>query len=111
MANVYGVVPADIAEELRNLFPQGFSATTVPTINLVTEWIATADMIVRLRVTAVASGTPSSTDAAAQLAKTYIKNAVIGRVLRTVYAGNDPVAVASVARAYEDSAKMDLSAI
>lgn len=111
MADTYGVTAAEIASELKGLYPSGFSATTVPTLAQVTEWISTADDIVRLHVVDVSGASPASTDSAARLAKTYIKEWVKAQVIRTAYAGNDSAAIDQASRPYSDTAKLVLKAI
>lgn len=104
MADLYGVVPDDVASELRGIFPQGFDVDTVPTEAQVIAWISVADIVVQLKVIDITGGIPALTDAAAPLAKIYIKEWVKYQVVRTVYAGQDPVALAAAAKPYSDMA-------
>lgn len=108
MPDIYGVQPDDIAAELRGLFPNGFDVDTVPTEAQVIEWISTADDIVRLHLVDSTGGVPAITDAAARLAKTFIRAWVTAQVVRVVYTGNDASAVAQASQPYSDTAKMVL---
>lgn len=108
MADVYGVTPEDIAAELRGLFPHSFDIDTIPTEAQVIDFISTADDIVRLHLIDTTGGVPALTDAAARLAKTYIRAWVVAQVMRVVYAGNDASAVDLASRPYSDTAKMVL---
>lgn len=105
MADTYGVTSEEVAAELRGLFPTGFDVDTVPTEAQVIEWISTADDIVRLHLVDLTGGTPAVTDAAARLAKTFIRAWVVAQVMRVVYAGNDASAVDQASRPYSDTAK------
>jgi hypothetical protein len=102
--DTYGVVPADISSELKGLYPQGFSGNTVPTYDQVVAWISTADAIVSLRLVDETGQPPASSDAAAGVARTFIREWVKAQVVRAAYAGNDPLAVASAAKTYSDNA-------
>jgi hypothetical protein len=104
LPDTYGVVPADISSELKGLYPQGFSGTTVPTYAQVVAWISTADAIVSLRLVDETGQAPASTDAAAGVARTFIREWVKAQVVRAAYAGQDPAAVAVVAKTYSDNA-------
>lgn len=105
MADIYGVTPDDIAAELRSLFPRGFDVDTVPTEAQVLDWISTGDDLVRLHLVDSTGGVPAVTDAAARLAKTFIRAWVVAQVTRVVYAGNDASAVDQASRPYSDTAK------
>lgn len=111
MADTYGVVAADVAAELKGLYPDGFSGTTVPTLAQVTDWISTADDIVRLHIVDMTGATPAASDSAARLAKTFIKEWVKAQVMRAAYVGNDSLAVENASRPYADSAKTILKEI
>lgn len=111
MADIYGVVPDDIAAELRGLFPFGFDVDTVPTDAQVTAWISVADTIVSLHLIDSAGQQPALTDAAASLVQSYIREWVKNQVIRTVYAGQDAVQVAQASKPYSDSAKEILAAL
>lgn len=87
MADVYGVIAADVAAELPELFPTGFSASTRPTTSQVTKWISVADTVVWLRVFAVTEVVPTAADVAAVLARQYIIEWVKGKVYEAIYAG------------------------
>lgn len=104
MPDVYGVLPDDVAAELRGLFPSGFDVDTNPTEAMVIGWISTADQIVSLRIVDITGGVPVVTDAAAPLAKTFIKEWVKTQVIRAVYVGQDPVALVSIVKSYSDNA-------
>lgn len=108
MADVYGVTPADIASELKGLYPQGFSGTTVPTYDQVVAWISVADSIVRLQLVDETGSEPAASDAAAPLAKVYIKEWVKSQVVRAAYIGNDPIAVQAAAKPFSDTADLVL---
>ena len=102
MPNTYGVTTAAIAAEVPTLFPLGnFSASTKPTQTVVQTWIDTADAIATLKVQKVAGVAPQSTDVAATLAKRYIITWVLASVMRSVYAGNDPLQVKAAADQYQ----------
>ena len=105
MPDLYGVVPGDVAAELKGLFPGGFTGTTNPTTAMVTGWISTADTIAQLRVADITGTTPAATDRAAVLAKRFIIEWTKEQVIRTVYAGNDPAKVEAAARPYAASAQ------
>ena len=105
MPDTYGVTPADVSAELKGLYPLGFSAATVPTDAQVTEWISTADDIVRLHLIDETGQVPAVSDAAARLAKTFIKEWVKAQVIRNAYAGQDPTSVETAAKPYADNAK------
>ena len=104
MADLYGVVPEDVRTELRGLFPAAFDTTTNPTLAQVTAWITVADTVVQLKIVDITGGIPALTDAAAPIAKAYIKEWVKLQVIRAVYVGQDPVALASVIKPYSDTA-------
>jgi hypothetical protein len=104
MADTYGVTPADVAAELPGIFPGGFSASTTPTAAQVAAFIATADLVISIAVQDVAGVAPQASDRAALLARQFIIEAVKARVIRIVYAGNDPERVAAAARPYMDNA-------
>jgi hypothetical protein len=108
LPDTYGVTPADVASELKGLYPTGFSTTTVPTLAQVTEWISTADDIVRLHLIDETGTLPAASDSAARLAKTYIREWVKAQVIRAAYAGNDSTAIDAASRPYADLAKQVL---
>ena len=99
----------EVAAELRGLFPSGFDVDTVPTEAQVLEWISTADDIVRLHLVDETGQVPAVTDAAARLAKAFIRSWVIAQVVRVVYAGNDANAVEAASRPYSQTAKQILA--
>jgi hypothetical protein len=105
MADVYGVTPDDIAEQLPALFPDGFSATTRVTEATVLSFIATADVMAQMlvRQSTGAEGDPS--DAAAPIVREWIIQSVLAKVMRAVYAGADPARVAEAMRGYDQNAK------
>jgi hypothetical protein len=109
VADIYGVVPADVARELSGLFPSGFDELTSPTAAMVEGWISTADTIASLRVTDVTGANPASSDKAAVLAKRYIIEWTKEQVIRSVYAGNDIERVDAAAKPFAASAKALLS--
>jgi hypothetical protein len=111
MPDLYGIAADDIAAELRGIFPLGFDVDSSPTEAMVTAWISTADTIVRLKIVDVTGGVPALADAAASLAQTFIKFWVETQVIRTVYAGKDPVAIAAALKPYSDTADAILKAI
>lgn len=111
MADVYGVTPADVAEEVRNLFPHGFAASTIPSLAQVVTFITAADLEVAIAVGNAAGATPASSDRVAPLAKQVILNRVVARVLRIVYTGNAPSEVAALVGGYDAAAKSALDAI
>ena len=102
---VYGVTVADIAAELPSLFATGFSAATKPTAAQVLAWIEIADQVIQLHVRDVTGVTPALTDAAAGLAKEFVVNRVIGKIMRAIYAGRAPEQVQSAAAGYYAAAK------
>jgi hypothetical protein len=104
LADTYLVTAADIAAELPGLFPGGFTTETKPTEDLVESAISTFDTKVTLHVRDATGVEPSPTDVAAPLARDYIKNKVIAKVLRIVYTGNDPAEVERAARPYDELA-------
>lgn len=109
MPDVYAVTPAEVASELKGLFPLGFTSTTNATPSMVTGWISAADTIAQLRVSDVTGALPASSDKAAVLAKRYVIEWTKEQVMRTVYAGNDPDRVDAAARPYAISAKSMLN--
>jgi hypothetical protein len=111
MADTYGVTPADVAGELKNLFPHGFAASTSPSLAQVTSFIAIADLAVSIAVEIAAGVAPQASDRIALLAKDVVQNRVIARVLRYVYTGNAPSEVAALVGGYDDAAKVALSAL
>jgi hypothetical protein len=111
MADVYGVTPDDVAEEMKNLFPHGFATSTTPTLAQVLSFIAVADLEVAIAVGNAAGVPPAASDRVAPLAKQVILNRVIARVLRIVYTGNAPSEVAALVAGYLASAGTALDAI
>lgn len=104
MADTYGVVHADISAELPGYFLGGFTGTTLPSADQVTNAIATADTMITLVVQDFVGTPPSITDKAAGLAKRYIIEWVKAWVIRVALAGRNPVDVAAVAGPYADLA-------
>lgn len=112
MANAYDVTPQDVAAEVVNLYPQGFSETTRPSAALVSVWIAEADVRAQLALANVASGTPSEADAAYPLARGYIVEATLLRVLRTAYTGKvAPAEIADLMRISAENTAATLKAL
>ena len=111
MADVYGVVPGDISAVMKNLFPNGFGDSTTPTKRVVADYITAADLHAQMAVRGVASGTPSSTDAAADMARRYIRDSVRVRVLMDVYEGRDPEGVERAIRVHRENEKAALEAL
>ena len=111
MADVYGVVPADIAAELPGLFLAGFTTTTVPTLAQVTSFITAADLTVAVAVQNASGTIPLATDRLAPLAKRVIIERVKAQVIRVVYTGNAIADVAAAAQPYEDLARTMLASI
>lgn len=114
MADTYGVTPAEIAEQLPRLFANGFGVGTKPSATAVASFISDADTKVTLTLTVATGVTPTPGDAVARLARRYIIDAVVGRVLRLVYTGNDPADVNAAASPYEEAASdilVDLAAL
>jgi hypothetical protein len=102
MANTYGVTAENVADELKNLFSDGFSATTTPTKAQVDAAIADADAIVSMKVLDITGTTPLVTDKAAALARRYVIAWVKRWVMSIVYLGNDPERVAQALKPYSD---------
>lgn len=111
MADTFDVKPADVARELPGMFPGGFTATSIPSVDDVRTLIATADVIATLRITDDVGQAPSLSDKASVLAKRYIVESVKAQVVRIVYGGNDPEKVDTAARAFESSATSIMLAI
>lgn len=105
MATTFGVTHADVGRALPGLFALGFSDTTKPTLLQVEEWIATADALVTSRLTRVAGAVPDDDDPGAGLARQYVILWTLAMVMRAVYGGNDPQAVAAAANQYAIPAK------
>lgn len=105
MADTYAITPAMIAAELPGLFPGGFAANTKPTAAQVVSWITTADAIITMKVQDITGAVPAVTDKAAVLAKRFVIEWVKAQVIRTAYAGNDPLSVRAAAQPYEENAK------
>jgi hypothetical protein len=102
--NVYGVTTEEVALEMPALFPDGFSPTTKPADSVVDNFIDTADTVAHLRVSQL-SGLPADSAAeAAIIARRYVLNWTIAKVLRIVYM-RDPAAADAAARPYESAAK------
>lgn len=103
MANTYDVAPADISNELPGLFPYGFATADAPvTLAMVTTFIATADTMVTLRIKQLTGAAPLNSDDAAPIAKQYVINWVLAKIIRIVYTGQD--AAADFASPYSTSA-------
>jgi hypothetical protein len=111
MADTYGVTPADVAAEMKNLFPAGFAASTTPTLAQVQSFIAVADLAVSIAVEVASAVAPQASDRIALLAKNVIVNRAAARVLRVVYMGNAPSEVAALVAGYDDAAKVALDGI
>lgn len=111
MADTYDVVPADIAAELPGLFPGGFGASTVPSHSQVASMITVADLQVSIAVENASGLAPEVSDRLAPLAIQVIKQRVVARVLRIVYAGNAPAEINAAAKPYDDDADAALEAI
>jgi hypothetical protein len=94
---IYGVAVTDIAAELPGVVPGGvFTQATKPSQATVTLWIADADTFVdsvirdalaRIDAAGALEDAPGTTDRLTALAKRYIVNDVVARVLRATYAG------------------------
>lgn len=106
MEDTYGVIPGDIAAQLPRLFEDGFAETTKPSLAVVTGFISDADAVATLTIQRATGKMPTASDDAARLARRYIVDSVVGRVIRLVYTGNDPADVNSAASPYEASAKL-----
>jgi hypothetical protein len=104
MADTYGVVPRDIANELPGVFPSGFSSTSIPTEGQVASMITTADTMVGLRVLDVTGDDPDPDDATAAIAVRYIVEWVKALVVRIAYSGRGPDIANAAAAAYADLA-------
>jgi hypothetical protein len=102
MADTYGVTAQNVADELTNLFPGGFTATTTPTYAQVVSAIADADAIVTMKVLDVTGTAPALTDKAAALARRYVIAWVKRWVMSIVYTGNDPERLAQALKPYSD---------
>jgi hypothetical protein len=87
MADVYGVLAADVAAELPGLFAVGFTQATKPTLATVTAWITDADTFIDTVVQAVIAVVPDYAETASKLAKRYVIDAVVARIYRATYAG------------------------
>lgn len=111
MPDTYDVLPAEVAAELKGLFPQGFTSATVPTETEVEDFISTADDIVRLHIQDATGQVPALSDAAVRIVKTYIKEWTKSQVVRSVYAGRDPTAVTAASQPYRDLATQILKDI
>jgi hypothetical protein len=105
VADVYGIVPADIEAELTALFPAGFTPTTKPTAGQVASFIAQEDLKVAIAVQNASGTVPSSSDRLAPLAKMVIVYRVVARVLRIVYAAQAPERVDAAASPYDALAR------
>lgn len=100
MPDTYGVTAADVAAEVPALFRAGFTASTTPPAALVAAWITRADTMIGLDVLRVTGLAPAAADKAADFAKQYVIDWVLGKVMRTVYAGKAPEAVNAAAAPY-----------
>jgi hypothetical protein len=112
MADLYGVLPADVASELPALFPRGFDPTTTPSDTKVAQLISTADAIAAFRIgESVGLGANPATDTNAVLARRYIIEWVKAQVTRIVYAGKDPVVINAAAAPSEAAAAQALDIV
>lgn len=100
----FGVTPDLIAAELPGIFPDGFTATSIPSDAQVASMITTADTIVALRVTAVTGDDPVEDDPANAIAVRYIIEWVKSLVLRIAYSGRGIDVAAAAAKPYSDLA-------
>lgn len=80
--------------------PDGFSDTSVPTVAMVQGWIDTADAIISVQLLDISGLAPTLADRLHGLAKDYIIEYVKEQVIRTVYAGNDPLKVKQATDGY-----------
>lgn len=101
MADTYAVTPDQIASEVPGLFPAGFGLDTKPSRAAIVSLIATADRVVTLAVTQAIGEAPLASDSTALLAGRYIINAVLGTLMRIVYAGQSPADVAAASSMYD----------
>lgn len=104
MADLYGVTVEDIEKELGSLFQSGISADSTPDHATVRRWISENDLRVQLLVQRV-KPPPAATDAAAPLAKSYIRLRTAARVVRAAMAGYNPAEVSRASAAYAEDAK------
>jgi hypothetical protein len=111
VADIYGVTPQDIADELPGVYPAGFSVATKPPLAKVTSLISTADAIAALRVTKATDAPPSAAAAGAVVPRRFIIAWTAAKVLRIRYTGNPPAEVDAAARPFEVDAKDTLDAI
>jgi hypothetical protein len=111
MPDIYGVTPADVAAEMPELFPEGFTASTRPASAQVAQWVSVADTVVYLRVFAVTGETPAPSDTAAKIAKQYIIEWTKAKVYEAIYAGRADEEVRRVTDPYFDAAATLLEAI
>lgn len=110
--DTYGVTPLDISAELPGLFASGFTQATKPTIDQVRSWISRSDTRVSVAAAQLEDAAPSEfANAVPAMAKDYIIEFVKGKVLQTVYAGNDPQALASILAPQFSAAKDALQAL
>ncbi len=108
MADIYGVLPSDVAAELPGLYPDGFSTTssvvaTAPTSAQVAAFISIADTMLVLDLERITGAVPAVTDTAAVLVKRAIVDWAIMQVLRVAYNGQDPAVVVSAVQPYLDA--------
>lgn len=111
MADTYGVLAEDVAKEIPGIIREGFSQASKPTLDQVTGFISDADTIVTLHMQRATGVTPTVSDENARLARRYVVDFALARVMRVVYAANDPRDVAAAAAPYEAQAKEMLERI
>jgi hypothetical protein len=111
MADTYGVTPEDVGNELPSLFPDGFAASTKPTLDQVAGFITDADSVVTLHISRAIGETDLLTATSVRLARRYIIDAVKAQVMRILYAMNDPRDVDAAAAPYEKLATAMLDRI
>lgn len=104
MADLYSVTLEEVQQELGSLFQEGFGASTTPDAATVRRWITENDLKVQLLVGRI-KPPPAATDAAAPLARAYIRLKTAARVVRAALAGMDPGEVARAASAFSEEAK------
>lgn len=110
MADVYGVLPQDIAAELPGIFPAGFSATSTPTEAQVASMITTADTMIGLRVFNATGVDADPADPAAVIAVRYIVEWTKALVIRIAYSGRGSDVAGAAAKPYADLAAQLLEA-
>lgn len=80
MADVYGVLPSDVASELLGLFPVGFTQAGKPSLALVTTWISDADAYIDTVVRQVTAVNADLSEPASRLARRWIISDVTNRI-------------------------------